>query len=129
MKVNWKKIIPWDGRLKSVWEKVLPIVSSIGQKIVYIVLLMVFAFQRNETPKWAKHIIVGALGYLLTPIDAIPDLTPILGYTDDLGVLSFGIVTIASYIDTDVRMQARRKLKSLFGELNLEELEKIDETL
>ena len=126
MKINWKKIIPWDGQLKSVCQKLLPIVRGLGQKFVYIVLLMVFAFKRKETPNWAKHIIVGALGYLLTPIDAIPDLTPILGYTDDLGVLSFGIVTIASYINDDVRIEARRKLKSLFGELNFEELEQID---
>jgi hypothetical protein len=38
---------------------------------------------------WAKNIILGTLGYLLAPFDAIPDLSPIIGYTDDIGVLSF----------------------------------------
>lgn len=90
---------------------------------------MVFAYRRKDTPGWAKHIIVGAIGYFLTPFDSIPDLTPILGYTDDLGVLSFGLVTIASYINDDVRIEARKRLKSIFGELDFAALGEIDEKL
>jgi len=56
---------------------------------------------------------VGALGYLLTPIDTIPDLTPFLGYTDDLGILSYALVMIAAYINDEVRQKAQRKLNAL----------------
>ena len=95
---------------------------AMGQQTVYSVLLMVYAFRRKDAPGWAKRIIIGALGYVLTPIDAIPDLTPLIGYTDDLGVLSFGLVAIASYINLDVRIEARRGVKALFGKVDFDSL-------
>ena len=73
--------------------------------------------------------ILGVLGYFITPIDALPDLTPILGYTDDLGVLSFGVVTIACYINKEVRGKAKEKLKEWFGEYNEADLAEIDAQL
>jgi len=102
---------------------------AMGQQTVYSVLLMVYAFRRKDSPAWAKRIIIGALGYVLTPIDAIPDLTPLIGYTDDLGVLSFGLVAIASYIDSEVRIEARKGVKYLFGEVDLESIHEVDRNL
>ena len=100
-----------------------------GQQTVYSVLLMVYAFRRKDSPGWAKRIIIGTLGYVLTPIDAIPDLTPLIGYTDDLGVLGFGLEAIASYINLDVRVKARRDVKLLFGEIDLESMHEVDSKL
>ncbi len=97
-----------------------------GLKVVYSALLLYFAFTRKETPVFAKNIILGVLGYFISPIDALPDLTPIIGYTDDLGVLSFGLVTIACYINDEVRIKARKKLKTWFGEFDLQELAEVD---
>ena len=110
-------------------KKVVNQLTKVGQKLAYTVFLLVFAFRRKETPRWAKHIIVGAIGYFLTPFDSIPDLTPILGYTDDFGVLSFGLVTIASYINDDVRIEARRTLKRLFGSVDFDSIGEVDEKL
>ena len=47
---------------------------------------------------WAKATIVGALGYFITPLDAIVDLTPVVGYADDLGVLALAIAAVATYV-------------------------------
>lgn len=96
-------------------EKINSSFGSLGQKIVYSVLLMYNAYKHADTPSWAKNIIIGALGYFLSPIDAIPDLSPFLGYTDDLGILSFGLVTIACYINDEVRSSAEIQLKKFFG--------------
>ena len=98
----------------------------VGQKVAYAVLLMIYAYRRKETPRWARNIIIGSLAYFL---DSIPDLTPILGYTDDFGILSFGLVTIASYINDDVRIEARKVLKKLFGELDFDSIHCVDEKL
>jgi len=100
-----------------------------GQQLVYAVYLMLGAYRRNDAPGWAKRIILGSLGYLISPLDAVPDLSPLIGYTDDLGVLSFGLVTIASYINQDVRIAARRNVKALFGEVDLEGLQAVDSKL
>jgi len=82
---------------------------------VYIVLLLVHAFRSKHTPGWAKNIIFGALAYFVSPFDSIPDLAPFLGLTDDLGVMTFALVTIASYIDKDVRAKSYKQLLSIMG--------------
>lgn len=101
----------------------------VGQQTVYAVLLMVNAFRQKETPGWAKRVIVGTLGYFLAPIDAVPDLSPIIGFTDDFGVVAFGLVTIASYITDDVRIRSRQQVKSFFGEIDLEAMQSVDSRL
>jgi len=100
-----------------------------GIKTVYSALLMYYAFTRKETPNWARSIIIGVLGYFISPIDWIPDLTPIIGFTDDLGVLSFGLITIACFISDEVRIKARKRMKAWFGELDLKELADVDDKL
>lgn len=52
----------------------------------------------DKTPMHAKVIIVGALGYLISLIDAIPDLTPIIGLADDLVVITAAIAQITVHI-------------------------------
>jgi uncharacterized membrane protein YkvA (DUF1232 family) len=85
-------------------------IRRMGAGLIYAVLLMYFAYRSENTPAWAKKIILGTLAYVLSPIDSIPDLTPVLGFTDDMGVISFGLVSIACYINQDVRNQSRQKL-------------------
>lgn len=37
---------------------------------------------------YRKTIIIAALIYFLAPIDSIPDIAPLIGYLDDLGVIT-----------------------------------------
>ncbi len=111
------------------WKKITLFAKKAGVKVVYSALLLFYAYRRKETPSWAKHIIVGTLGYLIAPIDAIPDLTPIIGYTDDIGVLSFGLVTIAAYINKDVKDNARGRLHKWFGDVKDEDIAEVDDKL
>ncbi len=108
------------------WKFVRNKALRAGQQIVYMALLLYYAYQRKETPRWAKMVIAGALGYLLAPVDGIPDLTPVLGYTDDLGVLSFALVTVSGYINHDVKADARRKLHQWFPSLDEKSLDPVD---
>ena len=110
-------------------NKIQHFAKQAGLKVVYSVLLLFYAYRRSDTPIWAKRIIIGVLGYFIMPFDALPDLTPIIGYTDDLGVLSFGLVTIAAYVNEDVRIKARLKLRDWFGEFKLEDLSEVDKHL
>ena len=97
-----------------------------GLQTTYAVLLLYFAFIRRETPLFAKNIIIGVLGYFIAPIDALPDLTPVFGYTDDFGVLMFGLVTLACYIDEGVKAKARQQLEKWFGAYEEGELAEVD---
>ena len=58
----------------------------------------------------------GALGYFISPIDVIPDFIPVVGFTDDIGVLAAAVVMAASYIDAEARAKADTKLAGWFGE-------------
>ena len=111
------------------WQKINAYARQAGIKVVYTALLLYYAYKRKDTPLWAKNIVIGVLGYFLSPIDALPDLTPILGYTDDLGVLGFGLVTIAAYVDASVKGQAKEKLHAWFGSYDDADLKDVDDKL
>jgi len=103
--------------------------KKMGVKVVYAALLLFHAYQSKDTPKWAKNVIIGALAYFVSPIDGIPDLTPFLGFTDDMGVLCFGLVTIACYIDKDVREKAKSNLSRIFKNYQETDLVEVDKIL
>jgi uncharacterized membrane protein YkvA (DUF1232 family) len=104
------------------WDKLKNVFKKAGIKVVYSALMLYYAYQRKETPVWAKTIIVGALGYFISPIDAIPDLTPVVGYADDLGVLALAISAVSVYIDSEVKQSAKDKLHNWFGAFDEDEL-------
>ena len=64
---------------------------------------------------WVKSAIYGAIGYFILPVDAIPDVLPVAGYTDDLGVLAGAIGIAAIHVDNEVTSQAERKVEQLLG--------------
>lgn len=107
---------------ESFWNKLKNVFKKAGLKVVYSALMLFYAYQNKETPVWAKTIIIGALGYFISPIDAIPDLTPAVGYADDLGVLVAAIAAVGAYIDSEVKQNAKDKLHNWFGEFDEEEL-------
>ncbi len=52
-------------------------------------ILALYKYMRDPFVKWyRKSIVVAALIYFIMPIDTIPDLTPLFGYLDDLGVIT-----------------------------------------
>ena len=70
----------------------------------------------SDAPKWVKVIIAMALAYLVAPIDSIPDLIPVLGFSDDLGLLITVLSKIAIHIKDESRQQARQDVDRIFDE-------------
>ena len=99
---------------KSFWTKVKGYALAAGREVVEKALMMYYAARAPETPTWAKGVLYGALGYFISPIDAIPDLVPVVGYTDDLGVIVAALVTCAVYITPEIKAKAAAKVKELF---------------
>ena len=115
--------------IKKVMQYISTRLKVMGVSLVYGVMLMFYAYKSEKTPAWAKRIILGAFAYVLSPIDSIPDLTPFIGFTDDLGVISFGLVSVASYIDKEVKEKARKKVFELFTQVQDKDLIVIDKLL
>jgi uncharacterized membrane protein YkvA (DUF1232 family) len=55
-------------------------------------LALYYAYRHPDTPFTAKFLIGVTIGYLMSPIDLIPDFIPILGLLDDLLIVPFLIV-------------------------------------
>lgn len=98
------------------WNKLRRYATTAGREVVEKALLLYYAAQQEKAPAWAKATIAGALGYFIVPLDAVADLTPAVGYADDLGVLVLAIAAVAAYINDDVRAQARGKMRDWFGD-------------
>ena len=98
------------------WDKLVRHAVIAGQEVIEKALQLYYAAEDPNTPAWAKTVIYGALGYLIFPLDALPDVTPLVGYADDLGVLAAAIATVALYISDDVKSKAAQKLRSWFGD-------------
>lgn len=98
------------------FKKIGKYAKEAGIKAIYSGLLLYYAFESPKTPKKAKAIIIGALGYLIFPLDIVADILPVVGFVDDLGVLGFALAQVAMNIDDTVKQKAKDKLKDLFGE-------------
>ena len=70
-----------------------------------------------------KAIIIGALGYLISPLDVIPDAIPIAGLGDDLAVLIYVLRKVWDEVSDDVKAKAKTKLSQWFDG---DELSKVD---
>ena len=97
------------------WDKLKKFAKVAGKEVIEKALFLYYAAKQPNTPLWAKTTIYGALAYFISPIDMLPDLTPLLGYTDDLSILAAALVTVASYITDEVKQQARDKMQTWFG--------------
>lgn len=97
------------------WQKLKRFAKAAGKEVVEKALLLYYAGQEEDAPAWAKATIVASLGYFIAPLDAIVDLTPAVGYADDLGVLALALAAVATYINDDVREKAARKITHWFG--------------
>jgi uncharacterized membrane protein YkvA (DUF1232 family) len=70
------------------------------------------AFDR-QTPRHVQATLLGAIAYFILPFDFIPDMMPLLGFTDDAAVLATAIRLVASHITPDHHEAARAALKRL----------------
>lgn len=91
------------------WLKIKQFAKKAGREVIENALCLYYAARKPDTPRWAKTIIFGALAYFITPLDAIPDLTPFVGFTDDLGALAAALAMVSMYVDDGVQQQAAEK--------------------
>lgn len=97
------------------WRKLVKFGKAIGEKTVYYSLLLYQAAKSPDIPRSTKMIIVGALAYLVFPVDLIPDFIPVIGFADDSAVIAGAVYKVFSHIDDNMKQEAKEKLKALFG--------------
>lgn len=99
--------------------------KAAGIQVVYAALLLYFMMKDPRVPLKAKITIMAALGYFIFPADAIPDLLPLMGFSDDLGVLIFVLSRIRRHLTDETRCKAKEKLLTWFKQVDESELEEL----
>ena len=95
--------------------RILSIAKKAGKIIIQNALTLYYTLN-SDAPKWVKVIIAISLAYLVAPIDSIPDLIPVLGFSDDLGLLITVLSKIAIHIKDEYRQQARQDVDRIFDQ-------------
>ena len=104
-------------------EKISRIAKRAGSKLVYAALILYYTLQSDKVSKSDKAIIIGALGYMISPLDVIPDAIPIAGLTDDLAVLLYVLKKVWTGIDPEIIAKAKEKLSKWFDEEEINEIQ------
>ena len=97
-------------------DKITKYGKLIGINALYKAVQLWFVLQKPVVPASTKAVIMGALGYLIAPLDFLPDLMPVLGYTDDFVAITFALIKVQGYIDEEVERKSKNLLAKIFGE-------------
>ena len=92
------------GRLKRVAKRI-PFAEDL--------LAAWFCARDPATPRRVRMTLLAALGYFVLPIDAIPDIMPLLGFTDDAAVIAAAIAAVAGSITIEHRERAKQAMAEL----------------
>jgi uncharacterized membrane protein YkvA (DUF1232 family) len=65
----------------------------------------------SQTPRHVQAGLLGAIAYFVLPFDFVPDMLPVLGFTDDAAVLATAIRMVVTHITPEHREAARAALK------------------
>ena len=106
-------------------DKIARIAKRAGAKLVYAALILYYTLQSDKISTKDKAIIIGALGYLISPLDVVPDAIPIAGLSDDLAVLLYVLKMVWSDIDPDIKQKAQQKLAQWFDEDEICEIDNL----
>lgn len=91
-------------------SKFTAFIGRYGKKLAFAqkAVVLFLCLRDKDTPKYVKAVIAGALGYLVLPIDIVPDTIPLLGWIDDVAVLGFAFKVANRYIKTSHQQEAKR---------------------
>ncbi len=96
------------------WDKIKGMGKKVGKSLIENALLLFYVLQDKDTPILDKGIIVGALGYLIFPVDAVPDFIPVAGYADDATALGAAIKKVSGNITREHREKASEQVDRIF---------------
>jgi len=107
---------------ESLWDKLKGGAKKAGANLIYDVLQLFYVAQNPNVPMKIRAAMVAPLGYFISPVDLIPDLVPIVGYSDDAAVIAMAIGIAHLYINDEIRQKAQDKLVAFFGKSILKNL-------
>jgi uncharacterized membrane protein YkvA (DUF1232 family) len=105
----------WAYSESRFWATLKRASRAVGAVVLRPALELYFVMTAEQTPLWAKAAAVGALGYLILPVDLVPDWLPGIGWTDDVTVMLGALRTLSSYNTPAVQQKAREAAERFVG--------------
>ena len=88
---------------------------KLGLKGAEAAATLYVALKSPDMSRTNKLIIAGALGYFILPFDAIVDVLPIFGLSDDFFVVTTALTKVFMSITDDMKQEARELVAHKFG--------------
>jgi uncharacterized membrane protein YkvA (DUF1232 family) len=104
-----------DYSEEKLWEKLKIFSAKAGSEVVGKAIQLYYASKATGTPTAIKATIYSALGYFIMPVDVIPDVTPALGFSDDLAILAAAVSAASAHINKEVTQKSTKKISEWFG--------------
>lgn len=104
--ISFRKHLPEEFSVDGFWNVVGKLSKRGGHKLLSSALTLYYCLKDPATPAWAKSVIIGALGYLIFPVDLIPDAILGAGFTDDWSVIVGAMAAVISHIKEEHREKA-----------------------
>ncbi len=114
-KIPFRKHLPEEFSVGGFWNVVGKLSKRGGRKLLSSALTLFFCLKDPVTPAWAKTVILGALGYLIFPMDFIPDAIVGPGFTDDWGVILGAMASVIAHIKEEHREKASGLAERILG--------------
>lgn len=95
------------------WAHIKKYAKKAGKELIRNVLILYYAFPEASVKD--KAIIIGAIGYFISPLDVIPDALLGIGFTDDMGVIAAAVAKIRLNASKEVLAKADSKCEDLFA--------------
>ncbi len=90
----------------SFWSKLQALSGNGWCTLLKQALTLYVLLKVPTTPLALKVVVVGVLGYFIAPIDALPDLIPLVGYSDDMSLIGLTLQQLSSSITPSVEQEA-----------------------
>ena len=89
------------------FRKLRKVSGSLGNNLLYYILVLYFLIADKTIPMKVRLAFVAALGYFILPLDLVTDFLPVIGYSDDMALLTFVIGNASNYISPEIKEKAK----------------------
>ncbi len=89
--------------------------GSLGSNLLYYILVLYFLIADKTIPVKVRLAFVAALGYFILPTDLVTDFLPVIGYADDMALLTFVVGNATNYISPEIKDKAKTMRSAIVG--------------
>ena len=87
-----------------------------GRSVLEQAFLLYLLMTDPRVPVWAKAVVAAALAYFISPVDAMPDVLPVVGFTDDGAVMAGAVAQLGAHVTKAQREEARQRADDILGD-------------